>query len=372
MTVPSYDPRPPRRKKSANGAIRKASMPARLLLAILIAYYALRRFGGKAPVDLASSNKSFLTDEDTHTSDSNLQPTNLLNEMPKIGYGTCCRSSAKGEEVYRSTVTYLELGGRLIDTAMAYRNHAEIGRAVKDSGLQRSEVWITSKVAPGKVHTYKECLVAVDGILSELDTIYLDLLLIHTPKLGKDPTIELWKCLIEAKRLGKTKAIGVSNFNRGEIEDIARATGQMPAANEIQIHPWSSPSWKALTKWQKENKIATIAYTSLGGSRFHSKSKPAWPKEVSKLAEKYDATEAQILLKWALHPQNDLAIIPGSGSKKHIEENLLLDVDFDLTEDELASIENSKVPAGWWDPKRGHQKYTDEEADLPWASRKNG
>jgi diketogulonate reductase-like aldo/keto reductase len=242
---------------------------------------------------------------------------------------------------------------------------------VKKSGLKRSEFWITSKVAPGKVSTYDACLDAIDGILDELDMTYLDLLLIHTPKLGKAPTIELWKCLIEAKRIGKTKSIGVSNFNQGEIEDITKATGQMPAANEIQIHPWSSPSWKALTKWQKENNIATIAYTSLGGSRFDStKSSSTWPYEVSKLAKKYDATEAQILLKWAL--QNGVVVIPGSGSKKHIKENLLLEADFVMTDEELLSIENSSVPKGWWDPKRGHSKYTDEEARLPWAKRKNG
>jgi len=291
--------------------------------------------------------------------------------MPAIGYGTCCRASAKGNAVYKSTGVYLKLGGRLIDTAMAYRNHVEIGRAVKESGVPRSEIWITSKVAPGKVSSYRACLVAIDEILTELDRTYLDLLLIHTPKLGKDPTIELWKCLIEAKRLGKTKSIGVSNFNRGEIEDIASATGELPVANEIQIHPWSSPSWKELAKWQKENKIATIAYTSLGGSRFDSSGGSAtWPPVVSKLAKKYGATEAQILLKWAL--QNDLAIIPGSGSKKHIKENLLLSATFDLNDQELLDIENAEVPNGWWDPKRGHQKYLEEEASLPWAKRKNG
>ena len=293
--------------------------------------------------------------------------------MPLLGYGTCCRSSAKGKAIYESTRIYLKLGGRLIDTAMSYGNHVEIGQAVKVSGIPRSEIWITSKVAPGKVKSYKECLRAEDEILNELDTPYLDLLLIHTPKLGKEPTIELWNCLIEAKRLGKTKSIGVSNFNQGEIEDIANATGgQMPEVNEIQQHPWSSRPWKELAKWQKEHNIATIAYTSLGGSRFHnSKGGTSWPSVVSKLAKKYDATEAQILLKWAL--QNDLAVIPGSGSENHIKENLLLTVkNFDLTAQELLDIENAEVPAGWWDPKRGYQKYTEEEASLPWAKRKNG
>ena len=84
-------------------------------------------------------------------------------------------------------------------------------------------------------------------ILKELDVDYVDMFLIHTPKLGKDPTIELWKYLIEVKRLGHEKVIGVSNFNQKEIEDIADATGgEMPEANEIQQHPWSTESWKQL------------------------------------------------------------------------------------------------------------------------------
>lgn len=367
MTVPSYDPRPQRRKKSATCSPTWLLQKwVRLILISSAACFAVQRFGS-SPLESSSSSE-----RQVHiATELNIHPpsTRVLKEMPRIGYGTCCRSSAKGEEVYKSTLAYLELGGRLIDTAMAYRNHPEIGRAVKDSGLDRSDVWITSKVAPGKVATYDACLHAVDGILDELDATYLDLLLIHTPKLGKKPTIELWKCLIEAKRVGKTKSIGVSNFNQGEIEDISKATGQMPEANEIQIHPWSGPSWKALVKWQKENSIVTIAYTSLGGSRFDSTtSSSAWPPEVTRLAEKYDAAEAQILLKWAL--QNDIAIIPGSGSKMHVKENLLLHVDFQMTDDELMGIENAQVPHGWWDPKRGHSKYTDDEASLPWAKRK--
>ena len=312
MTLPSYDPRTGRRKKSFVTASPRAfftwllkktplSRPSSWLYGSFLAfviYSVVQQFhlSGKSSVTTVKS-KQF----DGFSSTKWNVPTVRLSsglEMPTIGYGTCCRKSAKGELVYKSTKIYLELGGRLIDTAMAYRNHAEIGRALKDSGLERSEVWITSKVAPGKVSTYNACLAAVDEILSELGTTYLDLLLIHTPKLGKDPTIELWKCLIESKRVGKTKSIGVSNFNKGEIEDINDATGSMPEANEVQIHPWSSSSWKALAKWQKENNIATIAYTSLGGSRFHStQSSSAWPPEVSKLANKYDVTEAQILLK---------------------------------------------------------------------------
>jgi len=264
------------------------------------------------------------------------------------------------------------MGGRLIDTAMAYRNHAEIGRAVRDSFVPRNEIWITSKIAPGKVKNYDDCLSATDKMLKEIDVEYLDMLLIHTPKLGKEPTIELWKCLIEEKRLGRVKVIGVSNFNQKEIEDIAEATaGEMPEANEIQQHPWSTESWKQLARWQNENNIATIAYTSLGGSRFHrsESGNVDWPPVVTDLAKNHGATEAQILLKWAL--QRGIAVIPGSGSEKHIKENLQLPK-IHMAEPELLRVENAEPPMEWWDAKRGPQKYTDEEAHLPWTKRKNG
>lgn len=291
-------------------------------------------------------------------------------EMPLVGYGTCCRKSAKGEAIYESAGIFLKHGGRLIDTAMAYGNHREIGRAVTNSGIDRSNIWITSKIAPGKVKSYDTCLLAVDGILKELDTTYVDLLLIHSQKLGKELTIELWKGLIEVKRRGKVKAIGVSNFNRGEIEDIASATGEWPEANEIQIHPWSSNAWKALAKWQKEMGIATIAYTSLGGSRFHrSKGGTMWPDVLSRIARKYSATEAQVLLKWAL--KKGIAVIPGSGSEEHIKENLLLS-SFDISDKDASDIEDADAPGAWWDSERGPVKYGDEEALEAWIKRKNG
>ena len=260
----------------------------------------------------------------------------------------------------------------MIDTAMAYRNHAEIGRAIRDSGVPRKDIWITSKIAPGKVKNYEDCLSATDKILKELGVDFLDMILIHTPKLGKESTIELWKCLIEEKRLGQVKAIGVSNFNKKEIEDIAEATGgEMPEANEIQQHPWSTESWKELARWQNEKNIATIAYTSLGGSRFHrsENSNADWPQVLTELGKKYGATEAQILLKWAL--QRGIAVIPGSGSEKHIMENLMIP-NFDMLNSEMVKIESTDPPMEWWDSKRGPQKYTDEEAHLPWTKRKNG
>jgi len=166
--------------------------------------------------------RSIRTTKNTNPSASSSDTIRLRSglDMPAVGYGTCCRPTAKGPAIYKSTKFYLKQGGRLIDTAMAYKNHVEIGKAIRDSGIPRSKLWITSKIQPNFVQSYEVCLAAVDGILKELGTDYLDLVLIHSPKLGKTKTIELWKGLIEAKRLKKTRAIGVSILIRAKSRTL--------------------------------------------------------------------------------------------------------------------------------------------------------
>mmetsp|Transcript_347 Transcript_347/g.801 ORF Transcript_347/g.801 Transcript_347/m.801 type:complete len:368 (+) Transcript_347:50-1153(+) len=367
MTLPTYEPRLPPTKNDPTRTRRILLSTALGVSTAMFLLLAIRGRGRSTSADNAvkMESRAAVGVASTISLRSGL-------EMPAVGFGTCCRPSAKGEAIYKSTKLFLKSGGRLIDTAMAYRNHVEIGRAVTKSGLPRSEIWITSKVAPNQAKNYDDCMYAVDDVLEELDTPYLDLLLIHSPKLGRKPTIELWKCLIESKRLGKTKSIGVSNFNKGEIEDIAEATdGTMPEANQIQIHPWSSRAWKDLAIWQNENGIATIAYNSLGGSRYHRAegSGSEWPSEVTRIAKRNGATEAQVLLRWAL--QRGLAVIPGSGRKEHILENLSLP-EFRLSEGEMSDIERAEAPGAWWDEKRGPIKYDDEEAARPWEPRKYG
>jgi len=287
--------------------------------------------------------------------------------MPAIGYGTCCRKSAKGEAIYTSTLTYLKLGGRLIDTAMAYGNHVEIGRAVRDSDVTRDNVWITGKVAPnavkGKGDVYKKTMDAIDTMLQELNVgSYLDLCLIHSPKLGRKDTLQMWLALINAQSEGKIRSIGVSNFNKQEILDLQSSTGTLPEVNQIQYHPWTSAEWKAMVQWQKEMGIVTTAYNSLGGSRFHSNKKGGtnnnkWPSTITKLAQQHHATEEQLLLRWALQ-QEKVAVIPGATSEAHIRDNLSVP-QFTL---DLDALEQAGVPPNWFDPKRGPVKYKAEEA----------
>jgi diketogulonate reductase-like aldo/keto reductase len=287
--------------------------------------------------------------------------------MPAIGYGTCCRNTAKGDPLYKSTKIFLELGGRLIDTAMIYDNHKDIGKAIQDSSdiVSRSDLWITSKIAVTRIQGRENTVKAVQKILLELKTTYLDLCLIHSPGKGKKATIEIWKGLIDAVNAGLVKAIGVSNMNQYEILDLQEATGVLPAVNQIQYHPWTPKQWKDLVKWHTSNDIVTTAYTSLGGSRFtNAASKQIeYPSALTELAEKYHTTPTQVLLRWALNQQ--VAVIPGSSSKAHIQENLEL-LDFTLTMDERDRLEGVGPPTGWWDPKRGPVKMLDDQATQAW------
>lgn len=288
-------------------------------------------------------------------------------DMPAIGYGTCCRKTAKGDPLYKSTKAFLELGGKLIDTAMIYDNHKDIGRAIQSSSeiVNRSDIWITSKIAVSRVQGRENTVKAVKKILQELKTSYLDLCLIHSPGKGKEATIEIWKGLIDAVNAGLIKAIGVSNMNQHEILDLQEATGVLPAVNQIQYHPWTPKQWKDLVKWHTSNDIVTTAYTSLGGSRFYNEASKQveYPSALTDLAQKYHATPTQVLLQWALNQQ--VAVIPGSSSKAHIQENMELP-EFRLTMEERERLEDVGPPSGWWDPKRGPIKMLDAEAMKAW------
>ena len=142
-------------------------------------------------------------------------------EMPANGLGTCCRKTARGQPIIDATKAYLQLGGRLIDTAMAYRNHEEIGEALRASGVKREDVWITSKLASGTVNSYAKGISAIDNILQEIGASYLDLVLIHSPKMGRDKAVAVWKSLIDAKKNGSlTLLVLISSSKPFEMEQL--------------------------------------------------------------------------------------------------------------------------------------------------------
>ena len=178
--------------------------------------------------------------------------------------------------------------------------------------------------------------------------------------MGKDKAVAVWKALIDAKKAGKVRAIGVSNFNEGEIKDLVDNTGELPEVNQIQYHPWSSQAWHAAVAAWAGQGVVTTAYNSLGGARFATSRLAG--SAVARIAQERGLTVNAVLLGWAR--AKGCAVIPGSSTPAHIAENLRA-LDELLTPSDVRAIDESPAPDGWWSP-RGPNKYGDAEARAPW------
>lgn len=261
--------------------------------------------------------------------------------MPADGLGGTMKNIRAAAEAY------LRAGGRHLDTAQMYLNYDHLREAIKRSGVPRDEIWITSKVNTDKKYagdtrrpsttTAAGALTATKEANSALGIAQIDLMLIHVPWLSTEgERVAVWRGLIEAQKARLVRAIGVSNYNQTQIEGLEAATGVRPAVLQMELHPWIDHESKALVKWCAANKIAVIAYNSLGGRRSRARS-----AAVSAVGRKHGKTNAQVLLRWAR--DQGVAVIPGASSAKHIAENLQLD-DFKLSSEERAAIEGSRRP----------------------------
>lgn len=258
--------------------------------------------------------------------------------MPAIGYGTCCRPGARGEELVEGVKAYLSAGGRLIDTAQIYGNHEDIAEAIQQSGVDREQLWVTSKVRVQSCNSPEDVVKAVDSSLQQLDIGYLDLMLLHGGDgwgISPDRDEALWRGLIAAQKAGKVRSIGVSNHNREEVERLIAKTKVVPAVNQLEFHPWVPSETRDLVRWCQEKGMVVTAYGSLGGSR-----NKAQGEVVSQVANNYGKTNAQVLLRWAL--DQGVAVIPGTNSAEHIREDL--DLNFRLDAKDVQLIESSSAP----------------------------
>ena len=273
--------------------------------------------------------------------------------VPRIGLGTYNMNSQEAEDMTYAAIKY---GYRHIDTAAVYRNEDGVGRALKriyeDTDLKRSDLTITTKLWPGglvKVDRVKNNVGAIkslDKSLRNLDEDYVDLYLIHSPH-AKNKRLEQWESLLTQQEQDKVKNIGVSNWGINHIEELNDKGYPLPSANQIEIHPWSQKP--ELVSYLKENDIDIIAYSSLvplSTWRHKDGENSLKTDEMYKdgddlnspfkiLASKYQVTEAQILLKWAL--QLGYAILPKSIQKDRMKENF--DLDFTIDEEDMNSIE---------------------------------
>lgn len=240
-------------------------------------------------------------------------------KMPMAGIGTFLLTP---DEAEASVISALKDGYRLIDTANAYVNEKAVGRAMKKSGLSREEIFLETKLWP----SFYEQNDAVEKTLERLGTDYIDLLLIHQPA---GNYIAGYRQMEKAYKEGKVRAIGLSNFNQKQIEEILSICEVKPTILQTELHPYFQD--QALKTFLKENDIVAQAWYPLG----HGDKTLLGDAVFVKLAEKYHKSTAQIILRW--HMQDGNVIIPGSKNPEHIKANFDL-FDFALTEDEMKTI----------------------------------
>ncbi len=240
--------------------------------------------------------------------------------MPMVGFGTW---QLRGRAAYRAVLLALEAGYRHIDTATMYGNEDEVGRAVRDSGLDRQDVFITTKVPPSAAGRERETLAASLGTLG---TDYVDLWLIHWPPAGRAAP-PMWQEFLEARSRGQARAIGVSNYRTGQVDELIQATGQPPAVNQI---PWSPSQHdpRRLSE-SRDRGVVVEGYSPLKGTRLDD-------PVLAEIAERHGVTPAQVVLRW--HLDHGITVIPKSGHPDRIRQNL--DVfGFALAPDEVARID---------------------------------
>ena len=243
---------------------------------------------------------------------------NGLN-MPMAGIGTFLLTP---DEAEASVLAALEGGYRLIDTANAYVNEKAVGRAMKKSGLKREEIFLETKLWP----SFYENDDAVDKTLERLGTDTIDLLLIHQPA---GNYVAGYRQMEKAYKEGKVKAIGLSNFNQGQIEEILGLCQVKPAVLQTEVHPYFQE--QELKKFLSKEGMVIQAWYPLGHGDKALLEEPLF----TELGKKYGKTNAQIILRW--HIQDGNIVIPGSKNPAHIKDNFDL-FDFSLTEEEMAKI----------------------------------
>lgn len=240
-------------------------------------------------------------------------------QMPMVGCGTFLLTP---DEAEASVFSALQSGYRLIDTANAYVNEKAVGRAMKRSGVAREDIFLETKLWPA----FYEQDDAVEKTLERLDTDYIDLLLIHQPA---GNYIAGYRQMEKAYHEGKVRAIGLSNFNRTQIEEILSVCEVRPTILQTEVHPYSQEA--ALKEYLNSQKMAIQAWYPLGHGDPALQQEPVF----TKLAQKYGKTTAQIILRW--HIQCGTIVIPGSKNPDHIRANFDL-FDFALTDAEMAEI----------------------------------
>jgi 2,5-diketo-D-gluconate reductase A len=245
-------------------------------------------------------------------------------EIPQLGFGVF---QVPPDETAEAVTRALSLGYRHVDTAAAYQNEAEVGQAFRASGLDREDVFITTKCFNDD-HGYEEAKHAFKSSLDRLELDYIDLYLIHWPVPVHDRYVDTWRAFIDLQADGLVRAIGVSNFQPAHLRRLIDATGVTPVVNQVELHPRFQQA--GLRREHADLGIVTEAWSPLAQGEVLD------DPVITKIAEGRDRTPAQVVLRWHLQLGN--VVIPKSVTPERIEQNLAI-FDFELDEDEMGEIE---------------------------------
>jgi 2,5-diketo-D-gluconate reductase A len=253
-------------------------------------------------------------------------PTITLNngvEIPQLGFGVF---QIEPENTKDATLAALEVGYRHIDTAEMYGNEKEVGQAVRESGIDRGEIFVTSKLNNG-FHDPEDAARAFQQSLEVLDLGYIDLFLMHWPLPGVGDYVETWKAMERMYEGGKVRAIGVSNFKQHHLNRLFAETTVVPAANQIEIHPYLTQD--DLRDFDRQHGIATEAWSPI------AQGKVLQDPVLVRIANRLERSTAQVTLRW--HIQRGDIVFPKSVTRERVQENFEL-FDFELSDADMSDI----------------------------------
>lgn len=245
--------------------------------------------------------------------------------IPQLGFGVF---QVPPEDTREATLTAFEVGYRHIDTAEMYGNEKGVGEAVRDSGIPRDDIFITSKLNNG-FHDYDDALKALDGTLADLGVEQIDLFLIHWPLPEVGDYVQTWKALEKAYADGKARAIGVSNFQQAHLQRLFDETDVVPAVNQIEVHPYfvNHDVWA----YGREHAIPTEAWSPIAQGNVLDDA------ELKRIADAAGKSVAQVVLRW--HIQRGNIIFPKSVTPERVKAN------FDIFDFELSSADVDAITA---------------------------
>lgn len=262
-------------------------------------------------------------------------PSITLNDgstIPQLGFGTYLLNGLHGKQ---AIIDALHGGYRLLDSAFNYENEGVVGAAIRESGIRRDEIIVTTKL-PGRRHAYGQALVTIEESLCRMGLDYIDIYLMHWPNPQHGLYVEAWQALVEARKRGYVKTIGVCNFIPEYTENIIAATGVTPAINQIELHPYFNQEDQR--RWDHTHHIIDEAWSPMARGN-----KVFTDPVLTDIAASHHKSITQIILRW--HMQLGVIPLPKAASETHQQENLAV-FDFTLTEAEMKRINQLSRPDG--------------------------